>query len=71
VELVPARLHLARTKILESLDPFDERFCFRAGKLAEMSAELLRRPQTVGRRLREGGELVHFLGRGPRSTAPS
>jgi hypothetical protein len=33
-----------------------------------MSAELVRRPQTVGRRLREGGEFVHFLGRRPRST---
>ncbi len=60
--------HLARTEILESLDLFYKRFYFRAGKLAEMSAELVRRPQTVGRRLREGGEFVHFLGRRPRST---
>jgi hopanoid biosynthesis associated radical SAM protein HpnJ len=63
--------HLARTEILESVDLFYKRFYFRAGKLAEMSAELVRRPQTVGRRLREGGEFVHFLGRRPRSTVSS
>ncbi|MGH9082499.1 MAG: hopanoid biosynthesis associated radical SAM protein HpnJ [Acidimicrobiales bacterium] len=63
--------HLARTEILDSLDTFYKRFYFRAGKLAEMSAELVRRPQTVGRRLREGGEFVHFLGRRARTTRAS
>ncbi len=63
--------HLARTEILDSLDTFYKRFYFRAGKLAELSAELVRRPATVGRRLREGSEFVHFLGRRTRSTAAS
>jgi radical SAM superfamily enzyme YgiQ (UPF0313 family) len=61
--------HLSRTEILDSLDTFYKRFYFRAGKLAELSAEVLRRPETLGRRLREGGEFVHFLGRRPRSSA--
>jgi hopanoid biosynthesis associated radical SAM protein HpnJ len=60
--------HLSRTEILDSLDTFYKRFYFRAGKLAELSAEVLRRPQTLGRRLREGGEFVHFLGRRPRAS---
>ncbi len=36
--------HLGHTEILDSVDVFYKRFYFRAGKLAEMSAELLRRP---------------------------
>jgi hopanoid biosynthesis associated radical SAM protein HpnJ len=55
--------HLGHTEILESVDAFYKRFYFRAGKLAEMSAELLRRPGMTTRRLREGGEFVRFLGR--------
>ncbi|HTX63511.1 MAG TPA: hopanoid biosynthesis associated radical SAM protein HpnJ [Acidimicrobiales bacterium] len=60
--------HLRRTEILDSLDTFYRRFYFRAGKLAELSAEVLRRPETLGRRLREGGEFVRFLGKRPRSS---
>ncbi|MGH8980146.1 MAG: hopanoid biosynthesis associated radical SAM protein HpnJ, partial [Acidimicrobiales bacterium] len=60
--------HLARTEILDSLDTFYKRFYFRAGKLAEMSAEMVRRPATAPRRLREGSEFVRFLGRRTRST---
>jgi radical SAM superfamily enzyme YgiQ (UPF0313 family) len=55
--------HLGHTEILESVDAFYRRFYFRAGKLAEMSAELLRRPDTAARRLREGGEFMRFLNR--------
>ncbi|HEX3490483.1 MAG TPA: hopanoid biosynthesis associated radical SAM protein HpnJ, partial [Streptosporangiaceae bacterium] len=55
--------HLGHTEILGSVDTFYKRFYFRAGKLAEMSAELLRRPGMTGRRLREGTEFVRFLGR--------
>jgi hopanoid biosynthesis associated radical SAM protein HpnJ len=61
--------HLGHTEILESVDAFYKRFYFRAGKLAEMSAELLRRPGMTGRRLREGGEFVRFLGRRSRTPA--
>src|SRR6202034_3252041 len=55
--------HLGHTEILDSVDAFYKRFYFRAAKLAEMSAELVRRPEMVARRLREGGEFVRFLGR--------
>jgi hopanoid biosynthesis associated radical SAM protein HpnJ len=62
--------HLGHTEILESVDAFYKRFYFRAGKLAEMSAELLRRPEMAARRLREGGEFVRFLSRRARTAAP-
>jgi len=61
--------HLGHTEILESVDAFYKRFYFRAGKLAEMSAELLRRPQMAARRLREGREFVRFLTRRARTPA--
>jgi hopanoid biosynthesis associated radical SAM protein HpnJ len=61
--------HLGHTEILESVDAFYKRFYFRAGKLAEMSAELLRQPSMTARRLREGGEFVRFLGRRGRTPA--
>ena len=61
--------HLTRTEILDSLDTFYKRFYFRAGKIAEPSAELVRRPRTVGRPLREGNGFVHFLGRRTRASA--
>ena len=60
---------LGHTEILESVDEFYKRFYFRAGKLAEMSAELLRRPEMAARRLREGGEFLRFLGRRARTPA--
>jgi hopanoid biosynthesis associated radical SAM protein HpnJ len=61
--------HLGHTEILDSVDAFYRRFYFRAGKLAEMSAELLRRPSMTGRRLREGGEFVRFLSKRTRTPA--
>jgi hopanoid biosynthesis associated radical SAM protein HpnJ len=54
--------HLGHTEILDSVDTFYRRFYFRAGKLAEMSAELFR-PGMAARRLREGAEFVRFLNR--------
>jgi radical SAM superfamily enzyme YgiQ (UPF0313 family) len=61
--------HLGHTEILESVDAFYKRFYFRAGKLAEMSAEMLRHPGSATRRLREGTEFMQFLGRHSRATA--
>ncbi len=61
--------HLGRTEILDSVDTFYRRFYFRAGKLAEMSAEMVRHPEMTGRRLREGVEFVRFLGRRDRAPA--
>jgi hopanoid biosynthesis associated radical SAM protein HpnJ len=54
--------HLQHTEILDSVDAFYRRFYFRAGKLAEMSAEMFQ-PGMASRRLREGAEFVRFLGR--------
>ena len=61
--------HLRHTEILDSVDTFYKRFYFRAGKLAEMSAEMVRQPSMAGRRLREGAEFVRFLGRRGRAPA--
>ena len=59
--------HLGHTEILKSVDDFYRRFYFRAGKLAEMSAEMFRQPDMAARRLREGGEFVRFLNRRART----
>lgn len=61
--------HLGHTEILDSVDAFYRRFYFRAGKLAEMSAELVRRPGMTGRRLREGSEFMRYLRRRSRTPA--
>ena len=61
--------HLGHTEILDSVDAFYRRFYFRAGKLAEMSAEMLRRPDMAARRMREGVEFVRFLNRRVRTPA--
>ncbi|MBO0821278.1 MAG: hypothetical protein J2P26_10545 [Nocardiopsaceae bacterium] len=52
---------LGHTGILDSVDEFYKRFSFRAGKIAEMSAEMFRHPEMIGR-LREGREFAQFLG---------
>jgi hopanoid biosynthesis associated radical SAM protein HpnJ len=54
---------LGHTEILDSVDTLYKRFYFRAGKIAEMSAEMIRQPGVAARRLREGGEFVRFLHR--------
>ncbi len=54
---------LGHTEILDSVDAMYKRFYFRAGKIAELSAEMIRRPDLAGRRLREGGEFMRFLRR--------
>jgi len=53
--------NLNRTEIYESVETFYKQFYFRAGKIAEMSAEMLRSPQVMKRRLREGVEFVGFI----------
>ena len=52
---------LNRTEIYESVESFYRQFYFRAGKIAEMSAEMLRSPEMMRRRLREGAEFISFL----------
>ncbi len=53
---------LDRSEILDSVDAFYRKFYFRAGKIAEMSAEMFRSRQVATRRLREGREFIQFLG---------
>jgi hopanoid biosynthesis associated radical SAM protein HpnJ len=55
--------HLGRSEIFSSVDEFYRRFYFRAGKIAEISAEMVKSPAVMRRRLREGREFVSFLGR--------
>lgn len=52
---------LNRTVIFNSVDEFYRKFYFRAGKIAEISAEMLKDRQVMKRRLREGTEFVSFL----------
>ena len=53
--------NLNRTEIYDSVETFYKQFYFRAGKIAEMSAEMLRSPEMMRRRLREGAEFVRFF----------
>jgi hopanoid biosynthesis associated radical SAM protein HpnJ len=52
---------LAREEIFEAVETFYRRFYFRPRKIAEMSADMLRNPDMIGRRLREGSEFLRFL----------
>jgi hopanoid biosynthesis associated radical SAM protein HpnJ len=60
---------LGHTEILDSVDELYKRFYFRASKIAEMSAEMIRSPRMAARRLREGREFVQFLGHRDRGDA--
>ena len=55
--------HLNRTEIFDSVETFYKRFYFRAGKIAEITSEMVRSPQMMKRRLREGVEFAQFLSR--------
>ncbi|MEJ2687624.1 MAG: hopanoid biosynthesis associated radical SAM protein HpnJ, partial [Gammaproteobacteria bacterium] len=53
--------HLSHTEIFDSVEAFYKKFYFRAGKIAEITGEMVRSPQMMKRRLREGVEFVRFL----------
>jgi hopanoid biosynthesis associated radical SAM protein HpnJ len=53
--------HLAHTEIFDSVETFYKRFYFRPGKIAALVGEMLRSPQMMKRRLREGVEFYQFL----------
>jgi radical SAM superfamily enzyme YgiQ (UPF0313 family) len=53
--------HLSHTEIFDSVESFYKRFYFRAPKIAAILGEMLRSPQMMKRRLREGVEFFHFL----------
>jgi hopanoid biosynthesis associated radical SAM protein HpnJ len=53
--------HLSHTEIFDSVETFYKRFYFRAPKIAAIVGEMVRSPQMMKRRLREGVEFFHFL----------
>jgi len=52
---------LTHAEIFESVEKFYRRFYFRAPKIASIVGEMVRSPQMMKRRLREGVEFFHFL----------
>jgi len=62
VQVAPLHFpHLAHTEIFHSVEEFYRRFYFRAPKIAAIVSEMVRSPQMVQRRLREGIEFFEFL----------
>ena len=53
--------HLSHTEIFDSVEAFYKRFYFRAPKIAAIVSEMVRSPQMMKRRLREGVEFFQFL----------
>ena len=53
--------HLSHTEIFDSVETFYRKFYFRAPKIAAIVGEMVRSPQMMKRRLREGVEFFHFL----------
>ena len=53
--------HLSHTEIFDSVETFYRRFYFRAPKIASIMGEMVRSPQMMKRRLREGVEFFQFL----------
>jgi len=53
--------HLSHTEIFESVEDFYRRFYFRAPKIASIVGEMVRSPEMMKRRLREGIEFFRFL----------
>ncbi len=53
--------HLSHTEMFDSVETFYRRFYFRAPKIAAIVGEMVRSPQMMKRRLREGVEFFQFL----------
>jgi len=53
--------HLSHEEIFDSVETFYRRFYFRAGKIASIVGEMVRSPEMMARRLREGVEFFRFL----------
>ena len=62
VQLAPLSYpHLGHQEIFESVEDFYRRFYFRAPKIAAIVGEMVRSPQMMQRRLRDGVEFFRFL----------
>ncbi len=53
--------HLSHTEIFQSVDDFYKRFYFRVPKIAAIVGEMVKSPEMMRRRLREGVEFFRFL----------
>ena len=53
--------HLSHGEIFDSVETFYKRFYFRAPKIASIVGEMVRSPQMMKRRLREGVEFFQFM----------
>ncbi len=53
--------HLSHTEMFDSVETFYRKFYFRAPKIASIVGEMVRSPQMMKRRLREGVEFFQFL----------
>ncbi|MEI8394558.1 MAG: hopanoid biosynthesis associated radical SAM protein HpnJ [Rhodospirillaceae bacterium] len=62
VQIAPLHYpHLSHTEIFESVEVFYKRFYFRSSKIASIVGEMIRSPEMMRRRLREGVEFFQFL----------
>ena len=62
VQIAPLHYpHLSHTEMFDSVEGFYRRFYFRSGKIASIVGEMIRDPQMMQRRVREGIEFFHFL----------
>ena len=62
VQIAPLHYpHLSHTEIFDSVETFYKRFYFRSGKIASIVGEMIRSPEMMKRRLREGVEFFQFL----------
>jgi hopanoid biosynthesis associated radical SAM protein HpnJ len=62
VQIAPLHYpHLSHSEIFESVEQFYRRFYFRSGKIASIVNEMVRSPEMMKRRLREGVEFFQFL----------
>jgi len=62
VQIAPLHYpHLSHSEIFHSVEDFYRRFYFRAPKIASIVGEMVRSPEMMKRRLREGVEFFRFL----------
>ncbi len=62
VQIAPLHYpHLSHSEIFDSVETLYRRFYFRSGKIASIVGEMVRSPQMMKRRLREGVEFFQFL----------
>jgi hopanoid biosynthesis associated radical SAM protein HpnJ len=62
VQIAPLHYpHLSHTEIFHSVEDFYKRFYFRVPKIASIVGEMIKSPQMMKRRLREGVEFFAFL----------